>query len=247
MARSYGTIYSRLFDTLRAFTFMRRHLRYTLIFPLNHFKIILTSMTRQPRDLGTEFEWYKHHSLDHAIDIIRKKGPTDNYEPGLGESLHPQVKTDYERSNHHPGLADMQMTRMAEERDSILRIRAKVDSFDEWEKSLDARLSVEPENPPDSRVSLCAPQRPVRVQDISSKLAPQEFGCLHFASRLVQLLDLYGGTKINVKRLQSCSIRRYHSIRINYVCMMSAAIKHDILRATPCWRKTGPRYDCATY
>jgi hypothetical protein len=95
---------------------------------------------------------------------------------------------------------------MAEERDSILRIRAKVDSFDEWEKSLDARLSVEPENPPDSRVSLCAPQRPVRVQDISSKLAPQEFGCLHFASRLVQLLDLYGGTKINVKRLQSCSV-----------------------------------------
>jgi hypothetical protein len=27
--------------------------------------------------------------------------------------------------------------------------------------------------------------------------------------------------------------------------MMSAAIKHDILRATPRWRKTGPRYDCA--
>ncbi|KIM71962.1 hypothetical protein PILCRDRAFT_93649, partial [Piloderma croceum F 1598] len=60
------------------------------------------------KDLGIGFEWYKHHSLDHAIDIIQKKGPTDNYEPGLGESLHPQVKADYERSSHHPGLADMQ-------------------------------------------------------------------------------------------------------------------------------------------
>ena len=174
------------------------------------------------RDLGIRFEWYKHHSLDHAIDIIRKKGPTDNYEPGLGESLHPQVKADYERSNCHPSLADIQvhwthqssfvtlirtqMTRMAEERDSILRIRAKVDSFDEWEESLDARPSMESENSLDSRVSLCAPQRPVRVQDISSKLAPQEFGCLNFSNRLVQFLALYGGTKINIKRLQSCSV-----------------------------------------
>jgi hypothetical protein len=27
--------------------------------------------------------------------------------------------------------------------------------------------------------------------------------------------------------------------------MMSAALKHDILRATPRWQKTGSRYDCA--
>jgi hypothetical protein len=39
-------------------------------------------------------------------------------------------------------------------------------------------------------------------------------------------------------------IRRYHSMRIKYVCMMSAVLKYDLLRATPRWRKTGPRYDC---
>ena len=61
------------------------------------------------RNLDIGFAWYKHHSLDHAIEIIRKKGPTDNYEPGLGESLHPQVKTDYERSNHQPSSADVQV------------------------------------------------------------------------------------------------------------------------------------------
>jgi len=60
-------------------------------------------------DLGITFAWYKHHSLDHAIDIIRRKGPTDNYETGLGESLHPQVKADYERSSHQPDSADIQV------------------------------------------------------------------------------------------------------------------------------------------
>ena len=113
-------------------------------------------------------------------------------------------------------LIGIQMTRMAEERDSILRIRAKVDSFDEWEESLDARPSVEPENPLDSWVLLCAPQKPVRVQDISSKLAPQEFRCSNFASRLVQFLHLYAGTKINVKRLQSCSVSLFFFYLPNY-------------------------------
>jgi hypothetical protein len=98
------------------------------------------------------------------------------------------------------------MTRMAEERDSILRIRAKVDSFDEWEESLDATLPASSEDPPDSRVSLCSPQKPVRVQDISSRLAPQEFRFSNFANRLAQFLHHYGGTKVPVQRLQSCSV-----------------------------------------
>jgi hypothetical protein len=29
------------------------------------------------------------------------------------------------------------------------------------------------------------------------------------------------------------------------VCMMSAALKSDLIRATPRWRKKGSRYDCA--
>jgi len=98
------------------------------------------------------------------------------------------------------------MTRMAEERDSVLRIRAKVDSFDEWEESLDAPSPVPSENPPDSRVSLCSPQKPVRVQNVTFGLAPQEFGFSNFTSRLAQFLHHYGGTKVPVQRLQSCSV-----------------------------------------
>jgi hypothetical protein len=62
------------------------------------------------RDLGLSFSWPKHHNLDHAVELLRRKGPTDNYETGIGESLHPQVKTDYERSSGQPETVDIQVT-----------------------------------------------------------------------------------------------------------------------------------------
>ena len=60
-------------------------------------------------DFGLTFSWPKHHSFDHAVDIIRCKGLNDNYESGIGESLHPQVKVDYEHSNHQPDSVDKQV------------------------------------------------------------------------------------------------------------------------------------------
>lgn len=42
----------------------------------------------------------KLHSLSHLVDIIRRKGTTDNYHTGLGEALHPQSKKDYKHTNH---------------------------------------------------------------------------------------------------------------------------------------------------
>ena len=60
-------------------------------------------------DFGLTFSWPKHHSFDHAVDIIRRKGPSDNYETGIGESLHPQIKADYERSSHQPDTVDQQV------------------------------------------------------------------------------------------------------------------------------------------
>jgi len=98
------------------------------------------------------------------------------------------------------------MTRMAEERDNILRIRAKVDSFDEWEESQDAKPAVI-DNLTDSRVLLCAPQKPTRVWDISAKLAPQEFGTSNFTNRLVKFLHIYAGTRVSKQRLEFCSVR----------------------------------------
>jgi hypothetical protein len=61
-------------------------------------------------DLGLTFAWPKHHNLDHVIELLRRKGPTDNYESGLGESLHPQVKTDYHRSSGQTETTDIQVT-----------------------------------------------------------------------------------------------------------------------------------------
>jgi hypothetical protein len=97
------------------------------------------------------------------------------------------------------------MTRMAEERDSILRIRAKVDNFDEWQESQDATPSTTPDNPPDCRVSLCSPGKPVRVYNISATLA-QEFGLSNFANRLAKFLHIYGGRKVSLQRLEACSV-----------------------------------------
>jgi len=61
-------------------------------------------------DLGLTFAWPKHHNLDHTVDILQQKGPTDNYETGIGESLHLQVKSDYERSSGQPETTDIQVT-----------------------------------------------------------------------------------------------------------------------------------------
>lgn len=67
------------------------------------------NQTLRDKGLGINFKWYKHHSLDHAVDIIKRKGPVDNYESGLGERLHPQVKTDYGGTNRQPDLVDVQV------------------------------------------------------------------------------------------------------------------------------------------
>lgn len=61
-------------------------------------------------DFGPTFSWPKHHNLvGHVLDLLRRKGPTDNYESGIGESLHPQVKTDFERSSQQPDTVDQQV------------------------------------------------------------------------------------------------------------------------------------------
>lgn len=60
-------------------------------------------------DLGLNFCWPKHHNFSHILNLIRRKGPADNYETGLGESLHPQTKTDYARSSGQPDTVDTQV------------------------------------------------------------------------------------------------------------------------------------------
>ena len=114
-------------------------------------------------------------------------------------------------------LIIIQMTRMAEERDSILRIRAKIDSCDEWEEAQDSKPAASDDHS-DSRVSLCAPQKLMRVWNISDGLATQEFGLANFASQLAKFLHLYGGLNVNIKRLETCSVRQ------NFCCWQTKLI-----------------------
>jgi hypothetical protein len=117
---------------------------------------------------------------------------------------------------------------MAEERDSILRIRAKIDSCDEWEEAQDAKPVVSDDHS-ESRVSLCAPQKPVRVWNVSNALATQEFGLANFVNRLAKFLHLYGGLNVSIKRLETCSVRH------NFCCWQTKLIHpFRYVATTPC-------------
>ncbi|KAB5587904.1 hypothetical protein CTheo_8654 [Ceratobasidium theobromae] len=69
----------------------------------------------------------KFHSLSHLVDIIRWHSTTDNYHTGLGEALHPQSKKDYRHTNHQMDF-EVQMLRMHQEREAIIRIRARINA-----------------------------------------------------------------------------------------------------------------------
>lgn len=65
---------------------------------LNLLLIGTQKLVEQHPTIGVNYP--KLHSLSHLVDIIRRKGTTDNYHTGLGEALHPQSKKDYRHTNH---------------------------------------------------------------------------------------------------------------------------------------------------
>ena len=83
------------------------------------------------------------------------------------------------------------MTRMAQERDSILRLRAKVDSHDEYEESLIDTAPAALTDPSDNRIVLCAPQRPFRLRQVSLGRLAQDFEFENFGSSLAKFFRLW--------------------------------------------------------
>ncbi|KAG8693167.1 hypothetical protein FRC08_009289 [Ceratobasidium sp. 394] len=81
-------------------------------------------LAKQFQSLSSDFP--KLHSLSHLTNIIRRKSTTDNYHTGLGEALHPQSKKDYRRTNHQETYKE-QMLRIYQERELLIRIRARID------------------------------------------------------------------------------------------------------------------------
>jgi hypothetical protein len=100
---------------------------------------------------------------------------------------------------------------MNEERDSILRIRAKVDGFDEWEESK-ARMSPPPTsvNHADTRIVLCSPRKLVKVIHVSVTEAPLEFNLKNFDSRLARFFEVYSDVEITRQRLKMCAVGSDH-------------------------------------
>ena len=142
------------------------------------------------------------------------------------------------------------MTRMAQERDSILCVRAKVDSYDELEEANigadeNGRTSESPKDM-DEHIKLCSPRK-AHWMSLLAENVSCEISITGFTSKLAKFLKASSGADIMENRLKVCSvcvspahfnwdpanpsfqIRRYLSLRAKYVCFMSAAFKYDYL------------------
>ncbi|TRM55788.1 hypothetical protein BD626DRAFT_576598 [Schizophyllum amplum] len=201
---------------------------------------------RSDEDFDIDFNWPKHHLLSHAAELIRRKGPADNYETGLGERLHPQVKQDYKRSNKRETTTD-QIMWMAQERDSLLRIRAQVDRYDAFCEALDDQdgiNSTEDENE-DIRTKLAAPERRrVTMQHLIQSELPQLETPAAVFRKLSQALRHLLGQPITEKELRSCLVRGFRCLHVRFICMMSSQLRVDTIRTNSNWQKQGPRHDC---
>ena len=98
------------------------------------------------------------------------------------------------------------MTRMNEERDSVLRIHAKVDSFDEWKESMAQTPTPPSVNHADTRIILCSPQKLIRVIHFSIVEAHQEFKLNDFSTKLAKFFKVNSNIKTTRQRLEILAV-----------------------------------------
>jgi hypothetical protein len=99
-------------------------------------------------------------------------------------------------------LSMAQMTTMAQERDSILRIRQKVDSYDEMEELKDTVPATTHESL-DTRIAFCSAQNAVRIADIAGS---DEFSRWNFMLLLSRFLQVHGQLSVTRKQLGTCTV-----------------------------------------
>ncbi|KAG8697556.1 hypothetical protein FRC08_006452 [Ceratobasidium sp. 394] len=92
-------------------------------------------LSQQIHDIYDHFSnmYPKMHSLSHLVDIIKRKGTTDNYHTGLGEGLHPQSKLAYKKTNKQPGFEAQPVSKMLRrylKQQAMLAIRSRVKRAD---------------------------------------------------------------------------------------------------------------------
>lgn len=104
------------------------------------------------------------------------------------------------------------MTRMAEERDSVLRIRAKVDSHDEMVESITetSHANTTTSTTERLRVVFCAPQKQLRVTQILPQVASMtenSFTGQEFMKRLIHLLKEFTGANLSYRDVSVFVVR----------------------------------------
>lgn len=104
------------------------------------------------------------------------------------------------------------MTRMAQERDSILRIHAKVDSYDELEEKKVANQEPASHHNFDGRIYLCSVQKAVRMKR-NADIASEEVSFRGFTSKLTKFLQHEcPDDRITEARLNVCSVSFFFRI-----------------------------------
>ncbi|KAF8603005.1 hypothetical protein BDV93DRAFT_556926 [Ceratobasidium sp. AG-I] len=194
-----------------------------------------------------EANYPKFHSLSHLTDIIRRHSTTDNYHTGLGEALHPQSKKDYRHSNGQLNF-EVQMLRMYQERESIMRIRASVDMADvlEDEEAEESAWSG-------PRVHLGSPDREgrrlaTRFVSHHSSIDPGA-GQMerHLRTFLYQKVGGFGNRvhfrQSDLPLLDGMLVSVFQLVTIGYISMLDSRDGLDVARVTESWRNQGPRHD----
>jgi hypothetical protein len=98
------------------------------------------------------------------------------------------------------------MTRMAQERDSILRIRAKVDSHDELEESkIGTEEHKEKSEASNDRIRFCSVEKPLRVRNLVDVIS-HEVPIKNLTSKLAKFLRAATHENITEQRLNVCSV-----------------------------------------
>ncbi|KAG8692390.1 hypothetical protein FRC08_009814 [Ceratobasidium sp. 394] len=209
------------------------------------------------RDESLSANYPKLHSLSHLVDIIRRKSTTDNYHTGLGEALHPQSKKDYRRTNHQETY-QVQMLRIYQERELLIRIRALIDqqnAIEEHEPRQAADTSemvdrIEFERRPSKKLTSTF-ARELIASDPGAKHFVRElrtflyqevggFGnAFHFRERALPHID--GTTCAFIDVTEQVSIHKI--LRIAYVSLLDSRDGLDVARVNESWRGKGPRKD----
>jgi hypothetical protein len=95
---------------------------------------------------------------------------------------------------------------MAQERDSILRIRAKVDSYDELQETqLGTEEIVQRPETSEDRIRFCSVEKPLRVNQLAG-LISHEVPISKFTRKLARFLRATTGKDITEKHLAVCSV-----------------------------------------